>query len=289
METMLLVPVDDSVVFPTMTVTLAIDVGTEERVVLVPRKGDEFASVGTVADVVDRVRLPGGGRAVALEGQHRGRIGAASTGPDGNLRVEVEAHPDDQPVDGRTRDLEREYRAVVEELLELRGDDGRIAAFVRSIIEPGALADTAGYSPDLTYDQKVELLELLDVTERLARALELQRERLTEWQVRRQIRDDVQSGAEKQQREYFLRKQMESIQKELGDDDGSVVEEYRSQDRGSRHAGRGARAGRARAGPLRAHGRAVGRELDDPLLPRLADRRAVVEALGRAARSHARA
>jgi ATP-dependent Lon protease len=228
METMLLVPVDDSVVFPTMTVTLAIDVGTEERVVLVPRKGDEFASVGTVAAVVDRVRLPGGGRAVALEGLHRGRIGAASTGPDGNLRVEVEAQPDDEPVDGRTRELEREYRAVVEELLELRGDDGRVAAFVRSIIEPGALADTAGYSPDLTYDQKIELLEQLDVTERLARALELQRERLTEWQVRRQIRDDVQSGAEKQQREYFLRKQMESIQKELGDDDGSVIQEYRT-------------------------------------------------------------
>ena len=99
METMLLVPVDDSVVFPTMTVTLAIDVGDEERVVLVPRKGDEFASVGTVAAVVDRVRLPGGGRAVALEGQHRGRIGAAHTGADGRLRVEVEAAPDDQPVE----------------------------------------------------------------------------------------------------------------------------------------------------------------------------------------------
>jgi ATP-dependent Lon protease len=211
-----------------MTVTLAIDVGDEERVVLVPRKGDEFASVGTVADVADRIRLPGGGRAVALEGLHRGRIGAASTGPDGKLRVEVEAHPDDEPVDGKTRDLEREYRAVVEELLELRGDDGRVAAFVRSIIEPGALADTAGYSPDLTYDQKIELLETLDVTERLKRALELQRERLTEMQVRHQIREDVQSGAEKQQREYFLRKQMESIQKELGDDDGSIVEEYRT-------------------------------------------------------------
>jgi ATP-dependent Lon protease len=228
METMLLVPVDDSVVFPTMTVTLAIDVGTEERVVLVPRKGDEFASVGTVAEVADRIRLPGGGRAVALEGLHRGRIGAASTGADGNLRVEVEPHPDDEPVDGKTRELEREYRAVVEEILDIRGDDGRVAAFVRSILEPGALADTAGYSPDLTYEQKVELLEILDVTERLGRALELQRERLTELQVRRQIRDDVQSGAEKQQREYFLRKQMESIQKELGEDDGSVVEEYRN-------------------------------------------------------------
>jgi ATP-dependent Lon protease len=228
METMLLVPVDDSVVFPTMTVTLAIDVGDEDQVVLVPRKGDEFASVGTVAAVADRVRLPGGGRAVALEGRYRGRIGAAQTGADGRLRVEVEAHPDDVPVDGRTRELEREYRAVVEEILELRGDDGRIAAFVRSITEPGALADTAGYSPDLTYEQHVELLEQLDVTERLARALELQRERLTELEVRTRIRDDVRSGAEKQQREYFLRKQMESIRKELGEDDGSIVDEYRT-------------------------------------------------------------
>jgi ATP-dependent Lon protease len=228
METMLLVPVDDSVVFPTMTVTLAIDVGDEDQVVLVPRKGDEFASVGTVAAVADRVRLPGGGRAVALEGRFRGRIGAAQTGPDGRLRVEVEARPDDVPVDGRTRELEREYRAVVEEILELRGDDGRIAAFIRSITEPGALADTAGYSPDLTYDQHVELLEQLDVTERLARGLELQRERLTELEVRTRIRDDVRSGAEKQQREYFLRKQMESIRKELGDDDGSIVDEYRT-------------------------------------------------------------
>ena len=227
-ETLLLVPVDDSVVFPNMSVTLAIDAGDEERVVLVPRKGDEFASVGTVASVVDRVRLPGGGRAVALQGLHRARIGAASTSPTGELRVEVEAHPDEEPVDGRTRELEREYRAVVEEILELRGDDGRVSAFVRSISEPGVLADTSGYSPDLSYDQKVEVLEELDVTERLALALQLQRERLTELQVRQRIRDDVQSGADKQQREYFLRKQMDSIRKELDEDDASIVEEYRT-------------------------------------------------------------
>jgi len=228
MENLLLVPVDDSVVFPNMTVTLAIDVGDAERVVLVPRKGDEFASVGTVANVVERVRLPGGGRAVALEAEQRARIGVASTDPTGELRVEVEPHTDGEPVDGRTRNLEREYRAVVEELLELRGDDGRVAAFVRSITEPGVLADTTGYAPDLTYDQKVEVLETLDVTERLELALKLQRERLAELQVRTRIRDDVQSGAEKQQREYFLRKQMESIRKELGEDDASVVDEYRT-------------------------------------------------------------
>jgi ATP-dependent Lon protease len=228
MENLLLVPVDDSVVFPNMTVTLAIDVGDADRVVLVPRKGDEFASVGTIANVVERVRLPGGAQAVALEVEERGRVGAASTDPTGALRVDVEPHPDDVPVDGRTRNLEREYRAVVEELLELRGDDGRVAAFVRAITEPGVLADTTGYAPDLTYDQKVEVLETLDVTERLELALELQRERLAELQVRARIRDDVQSGAEKQQREYFLRKQMESIRKELGEDDASVVDEYRT-------------------------------------------------------------
>jgi len=100
MENLLLVPVDDSVVFPNMTVTLAIDVGDADRVVLVPRKGDEFASVGTIANVVERVRLPGGGHAVALEGLHRGRIGAASSDPSGALRVEVEEHPDEVPVDG---------------------------------------------------------------------------------------------------------------------------------------------------------------------------------------------
>ena len=96
-----------------------------------------------MAEVAEHVRLPGGGRAVALAGLHRGIAGAAHTDASGDLRVEVTPHPDDEPVDGKTRDLEREYRAVVEEILELRGDDGRIAAFLRSITEPGALADTA--------------------------------------------------------------------------------------------------------------------------------------------------
>jgi ATP-dependent Lon protease len=227
-ETLLLIPVDDSVVFPNMNVTLAVDAGEEERVVLVPRREDAFASVGTVAEVVEQVRLPGGGRAVVLNGLHRATIGSAQTDPSGNLRVEVTASPDDVPVDGRTRNLEREYRAVVEEILELRGDDGRVSAFLRSISEPGNLADTAGYSPELTYEQKVELLETLDVTDRLERSLAMQRERLTEQQVRRRIREDVQSGADRQQREYFLRKQMESIRKELDEDDASIVDEYRT-------------------------------------------------------------
>src|SRR4051794_14398853 len=227
-STLLLIPLDDTVVFPTMDVTLPVDTGDEERVLLVPRHDGEYAKVGTVARVSQRVRLPGGARGAVLEGVARGVAGAAHTDPAGRLRVEATEHLDDTPVDGRTRDLEREYRATVEEILELRGDDGRIAAWIRAIGEPGALADTAGYAPDLTFEQKVELLGTVDVSERLALALRLQRERLAELQVRKRIREDVEEGAAKQQREYVLRKQMESIRRELGEDDGSFVDEYRA-------------------------------------------------------------
>src|SRR3954447_8547595 len=228
MPQLLLVPLDDTVVFPTMDVTLPIDVGDATRVLLIPRHDGEFARVGTVAEVTERVRLPGGARAVSLAGVARGVAGAASADTTGRLTIEVQEHADPVPVDGRTRELVREYRAVVEEILELRGADDRIGQFLRAIVEPGALADTIGYAPDMTFEQKVEVLETLDVTERLALAVRLQRERLAELQVRRRIRDDVQTGAEKQQREYFLRKQLESIQKELGEDSASVVEEYRT-------------------------------------------------------------
>ncbi|MCD6727845.1 MAG: endopeptidase La [Solirubrobacteraceae bacterium] len=227
-ESLLLVSLDDTVVFPTMDVTLPVDVGDEQRVLLVPRHDGEYAKVGTIARVADRVRLPGGAHGAVLEGVARGIAGAAHTDASGRLRVEVTESPDADPVDGRTRELVREYRAAVEEILELRGDDGRVASWVRAIVEPGALADTSGYAPDLTFQQKVRLLEETDVTERLALALEFQRERLAELQVRRRIREDVEQGAAKQQREYVLRKQLESIRRELGEDDGSVTDDYRT-------------------------------------------------------------
>jgi ATP-dependent Lon protease len=225
---LLLVPLEDTVVFPGMTVTLAVDAGDEDRVLLVPKHEDEYAKVGTVAEVVDRVRLPGGGQAVAFTGLHRAVIGAAHTDSQGRLHVEVDERPDENLPRVQTRELEREYRAVVEEILEIRNADERISAFLRSITEAGALADTCAYAPDISFAQRVELLEKVDIIERLDFALALQRERLAELQVRRRIREDVDSDVQKQQRDYVLRKQMESIRKELGEDEGSVVDEYRT-------------------------------------------------------------
>ncbi|HEX5713507.1 MAG TPA: endopeptidase La [Solirubrobacterales bacterium] len=224
----LLIPLDDAIVFPTVTATLPIDVGEEERVFLLPRHEGEFARTGVVAEVIERGQSRRGGAVATVLGLHRGLAGAAVADADDpdSLRIDVQEFHDGHPDDDHTEELMREYRAVVEEILELRGDDGRIAAFLRSVDEPGALADTSGFSPDLTFEQKLRLLDALDVTARLETAVELQRERLAELQVRSRIRDDVESGAQKQQREYFLRKQMDSIRKELGEDEGSLIEEY---------------------------------------------------------------
>src|SRR3984893_14205371 len=82
-----LIPLDDTVVFPNMGITLTVDVDDDTRVVLVPRHEGEFLEVGTVAEVSEQIRLPGGGRAVAISGEHRALIGAAQTGRSGAVPV----------------------------------------------------------------------------------------------------------------------------------------------------------------------------------------------------------
>src|SRR5689334_18953132 len=153
MTRLMLVSLDDTVVFPGMPVTLSFDSGNEKHVFLIPRQGGNYAKVGVVAEVTERVQLPGRGYAVSLVGRYRGIPGAAQTDSNGRLRVDVEERPDQIPAPTVTHGLEAEYRAVVEEILELRGDDGRLSAYLRSITDTGMLADTAGYSPDLTIPQ----------------------------------------------------------------------------------------------------------------------------------------
>ena len=262
-------------VFPGMPVTLPVDVGVDDRVLLVPKHDQTYAKVGVVAEVSERVRLAGRGFAVSLTGLHRATLGGATADADGVLRVDHEPHPDQAAAPIVIRELEREYRAVVDEILELRGDDGRIRAFVRSITDAGALADTAGYSPDFSFAQKVQLLETLDVVERLTLALQFQRDRLAELQVRKRIRDDVEDGTQKQQREYFLRKQMDAIRKELGESDGSAVDEYRQKIADAGMPDSCSSTGRSRARSSGADGRVERRVVDDAHLPRLAARRAV--------------
>ncbi len=229
MSNLLLIPLEDSVVFPNMSVTLAIDVGEAERVFLVPVHEGEYASVGTVAEVSGTMRLPGGGNAVTLSGLHRGVAGAANTGSDGRLRVEVDrAHRRGAAARGRppsssasTAPSSKRSSNYATPTRGFTSSSARSAAPVRSPTRRRTHPTSA--SPT-----RCELLETIDVVERLELSLRLQHERLAELQVRRRIREDVESGAQKQQREYILRRQMDSIRKELGEDDGTAAEDYRT-------------------------------------------------------------
>jgi len=99
---------------------------------------------------------------------------------------------------------------------------------LNGVTDPGALADTAGWWPDLSTERKVELLETLDVEARLERVVQWARDALGELELTEKIRTEVTDGMEQQQREFLLRQQLAAIRKELGEGDGDdVVGEYR--------------------------------------------------------------
>src|SRR5215218_4466218 len=92
-----LIPLDDAVIFPGMPATLTFDPGQDDRVLLIPRRGSDFAKVGVVAEVAERVQRGGRGIVVSLLGLHRAVPGAASTDRNGHLRVEVDERTDRTP------------------------------------------------------------------------------------------------------------------------------------------------------------------------------------------------
>jgi ATP-dependent Lon protease len=181
---------------------------------LVPHIDGRYGTVGVVAGVVERGELPGGLPALVVAGQSRALIGTGVPGTGDALWVEAELVEEPEP-DDRAIALAREYRAVLENILLSRGA-GRMAAQLREVTEPTRMADLAGYSPDLTLAQKVQVLETLDVTERLSLVLAWAKDTLGELSLRERIKNDVEEGMEKSQREFLLRRQLESIRKELG-------------------------------------------------------------------------
>jgi ATP-dependent Lon protease len=237
-----LLPLDDGVILPNMAIAIAITsdearaafddaLATDgpPRVVIATRRNGQFSPIGVVAELDGQpAMLPGGHRGATIRALHRAELGQGQgEGIGGALRIAVTEHPDPEEVSEHAHELAREYRIVIEEILEARGAGG-IIAFLRTIDHPGALADTAGYSPDLTLERKIELLETLDVELRLERALAWARDTLAEIELRRKIRDDVAEDMDKSQREYVLRRQLDAIRKELGDEDGpDDTERYR--------------------------------------------------------------
>ena len=233
-----LLPLTTGVVLPGMVVTLAVESDEARQAVdaaraadgtllLVPRMEGRYARIGTVATVEEMGHLPNGVEALVIRGLHRAVVGTGVPGTGEATWVQVEPVPDRPVASARAQELAREYRAVVESIVEARGVP-QVAEVLRGISEPGALADMAGYSPDLSFEQKVQILEELDVERRLELVVAWARESLAEISLKERIRDDVREGMEKTQREFLLRQQLEAIRKQLGEDgDEDVVAEYR--------------------------------------------------------------
>ncbi len=229
--TLPVLPLHNGVVFPHMAVTIqvstdegrtALEAATKSggRILLVPRLQGRFATVGTIA----RIQGDEDGN-IVVSGESRARVGAGSVDENGALWVEAEESPEVDISDESLDELVAEYRAVVSAVLENRGMS-RVAERLLAMDNPSQLADLAVYSPDLSLEQKVELLEALDIRHRLGLLIEWMREVLADQELRRKVRDDASERIEKSQKDYILRQQLEAIKKELGEE-GDVSSEYR--------------------------------------------------------------
>src|SRR5438105_3593637 len=235
-EKLPVLPLSAGVVLPHMNVTIQLDspeakaaVNTanlaSRQVVLLPKVGGRYASVGTVAKLEDTGNLPTGEEIVVVRGPHRAGMGKVEAEIDGTLIGDFTPVFDPTAPSDKARELMREYRAIIENILELR-DARPIAQMLRGIENPGHLADMAGYSPDLSIEQKVELLEELDIEKRLEKLVPWTRDTLSEMSLKETIRNEVREGMDKQQREFILRQQMQAIKKQLGEE-GDTATEYR--------------------------------------------------------------
>ncbi len=239
-------PLDDTVVLPTMVVPL--DISSPEarasieaaqmsgntadgkpRVLLVPRVDGRYSAVGTVGAVEQTGRLPSGEPGAVIRGEARVRIGVGTTGPGAALWVEGTI-VEEPPASPRAHELAREYRGLAAAILQKRGA-WQLVDVLQGLNDPSALADSAGYAPYLSLAQRRELLETADPERRLELVTGWARDHLAELDVAETIASDVREGMEKQQREFLLRQQLAAIRKELSELDGSPAseeEDYRA-------------------------------------------------------------
>ncbi|MFI1289489.1 endopeptidase La [Streptomyces sp. NPDC020792] len=248
--TLPVLPLDDEVVLPGMVVPLdlsdaevraaveaaqaaARDEPGKPRVLLVPRVEGTYARTGVLGTVEQVGRLADGDPGALIRGRGRVRIGAGTTGPGAALWVEGTRIEENlpEPLPGQVAELVKEYKALATAWLRKRGA-WQVVDRVQAIDDVSALADNSGYSPFLTTEQKVELLETADPVARLRLATQQLRDHLAEQDVAESIAKDVQEGVDKQQREFLLRRQLEAVRKELrelnGESDGEESDDYRA-------------------------------------------------------------
>ncbi|RUP04032.1 MAG: endopeptidase La [Mycobacterium sp.] len=229
--------VTDTIVLPGMVVPIALDdaaraaidaarASDSGQLLIAPRLDDRYPSHGVIAKILQVGRMPGGGSAAVVRGETRAQIGAGASGPGAALWVEVTEVPEAEVTD-EVKALAAEYKKVLLAILQRR-EAWQIVDYVNSLTDPSALADTSGYASYLSDVQKRQLLETVDVAERLRVLIEWTGEHLAETEVNDKIAEDVREGMEKTQKEFLLRQQLAAIRKELGEGEPDGSDDYRA-------------------------------------------------------------
>ncbi|WP_297594466.1 endopeptidase La [Mycobacterium sp.] len=229
--------VTDTIVLPGMVVPIALDdaaraaidaaqASESGQLLIAPRIEDRYPSHGVIAKVLQVGRIAGGGTAAVVRGERRAQIGAGASGPGAALWVEVTEVPEIEATD-EIKALTAEYKKLLLAMLQRR-EAWEIIDYVNRLTDPSALADTSGYASYLTNAQKWQLLETVDVTERLRALIEWTSDHLAEVEVSDKIAEDVREGMEKTQKEFLLRQQLAAIRKELGEGEPDGSDDYRA-------------------------------------------------------------
>ncbi|OMC52288.1 endopeptidase La [Mycobacterium sp. IS-2888] len=229
--------VTDTIVLPGMVVPIALDdaaraaidaarASDSGQLLIAPRLEDRYPSHGVIAKILQVGRIAGGGTAAVVRGERRAQIGAGASGPGAALWVEVTEVTEAEPTDD-IKALAAEYKKLLLAMLQRR-DAWQIIDYVNSLTDPSALADTSGYASYLTDVQKRQLLETVDVAERLRVLIDWTGEHLAEVEVNDKIAEDVREGMEKTQKEFLLRQQLAAIRKELGEGEPDGSDDYRA-------------------------------------------------------------
>ncbi len=232
-----LIVIDGAVVFPYTVASLPLDEQTapaaeaalkdSRLVLLAARREDADADTplalqlhrtGVVARIEQAGKLQNGMSGIVVRGLVRAVL-REQTQDAPFARFTFTEHPDRFERTPELNVLMNEVRAAIDAVLDLRDVPQEIRNFVRSLEDPGQLADNTGYSQDYTFSQRQELLETFDVAERLRKVREFYKQQYAVLEVQQRLREEVQDSSAKQQREFYLRQQQRAIQKELGEDD----------------------------------------------------------------------
>jgi ATP-dependent Lon protease len=241
-----LLPLRDVVVYPHMVIPLFVGreksiaaleaaMASDKQIMLVAQRNasdddpaeSDIYRVGTVSTILQMLKLPDGTVKVLVEGGARGHISKARFGEEGGV-ADVRELDNQMPSESEQDALARSLLAKFEEYVKLSKKVApEIMNSVSSIDEVSRLADTISAHLQLKLEEKQDVLEMVDVRERVEHLVALMESDMDVLKVEKRIRGRVKKQMEKSQREYYLNEQMKAIQKELGDldDSGNELED----------------------------------------------------------------